>query len=367
MPPAIVGLVLGAAVLHVAWNVLLKQAGDPLRTAAGAMIAAGVVSVPIGAAALLVGPATGAAPGAPMLAGPVPVPLGPVRLGPLEASLPIPVVVLGLAVVSGAVEALYLVLLSAAYRRGDLSIVYPTARGTAPVLAAVVGVVVLGERLALLGALGVLLLLGGLVGLVRPWQIVARRRAALAGDWRRDPAILAVATGVAIAGYTALDRVAVRLADPWAYGALVWPSMAVWTVLAERAVAGRRRRTAGFAAASALAGTSVVPPTRGTDSNGDPDPADVPDPADHTDPGRPDGPARAIAAGVLSYAAYGLVLLALSVAPLTAVAPLRESAIVVASGWGALRMREARSGREVVGRLGAALAVVGGAVLLAIE
>ena len=361
MPPAIVGLVLGAAVLHVAWNVRLKQAGDPLRTAAGAMIAAGVVSVPIGAAALLVGPATGAAPGAPMLAGPVPVPLGPVRLGPLEASLPIPVVVLGLAVVSGAIEALYLVLLSAAYRRGDLSIVYPTARGTAPVLAAAVGAVVLGERLALLGAAGVLLLLGGLVGLVRPWQIVARRRAALAGDWRRDPAILAVATGVAIAGYTALDRVAVRLADPWAYGALVWPSMAVWTVLAERVVAGRRRRTAGPAAASALAGTSVVPPTGGTDPYGDPDPAD------HTDPGRPDGPARAIAAGVLSYAAYGLVLLALSVAPLTAVAPLRDSAIVVASGWGALRMREARSGREVVGRLGAALAVVGGAVLLAIE
>ncbi len=42
--------------------------------------------------------------------------------------------------ISGVVEAVYFVLLAAAYRRGDLSVVYPIARGTAPLLAVVIGV-----------------------------------------------------------------------------------------------------------------------------------------------------------------------------------------------------------------------------------
>ena len=50
-----------------------------------------------------------------------------------------------LGVASGFVEAAYFILLSAAYRRGDLSVVYPVARGTAPLLAVLIGVVVLGR------------------------------------------------------------------------------------------------------------------------------------------------------------------------------------------------------------------------------
>ncbi len=49
----------------------------------------------------------------------------------------------------------YFVLLSAAYRRGDLSVVYPIARGTAPLLAVAIGVTVFGERLGLPGSIGV--------------------------------------------------------------------------------------------------------------------------------------------------------------------------------------------------------------------
>ncbi len=319
MAPELVALVVAAAVLHVAWNVLLKGAGDPLRTAAGAMVTAALVSVPIGLAVVAVGGGSGSAP----VDGPIEG-TGPSTGGPL-------VTVALIALVSGLVEAIYLVLLSAAYRRGSLSVVYPTARGTAPLVATLVGVGLLGERLAGPGALGVVLLLGGLVVLVRPWQIVARGRGALEGGPLRDPAHLAVATGVAIAGYTALDRVAVRLIDPWLYGALVWPAMAIWTLLAV-AVVGRRWA-----------------------------------PLNDADPAVLDGRGRAIAAGLFSYAAYGLVLAALSVAPLTAVAPLRESAIVLASGWGVLRMREAVSWPEVAGRLGAAMAVVAGAVLLVFD
>jgi len=68
---------------------------------------------------------------------------------------------------------------------------------------------------------------------------------------------------------------------------------------------------------------------------------------------------------LFSGAALAVALLALSVAPLSAVAPLRESAIVVASGWGALRLGEGRSAGDVAARVGSALAIVAGAVLLA--
>ena len=51
-----------------------------------------------------------------------------------------PIEGIALGIVSGAVEAGYFVLLSAAYRRGDLSVVYPLARGTAPLIAVAIGV-----------------------------------------------------------------------------------------------------------------------------------------------------------------------------------------------------------------------------------
>jgi uncharacterized membrane protein len=77
-------------------------------------------------------------------------------------------------------------------------------------------------------------------------------------------------------------------------------------------------------------------------------------------------PRRAALGGLLTLAAYLMILAAYSVAPLTAVAPLRESAIVLASGWGAFRLREAADTGDAVRRIGAAALVVVGAVLLAI-
>ena len=108
-------------------------------------------------------------------------------------------------------------LLSAAYRRGDLSVVYPIARGTAPLLAVAIGVGLLGERLGLAGSLGVAALLAGFLLLQRPWRVLAAARAAPAGQRRGaiDTAILfALATGVTIATYSAIDRVGTRLIDP---------------------------------------------------------------------------------------------------------------------------------------------------------
>src|SRR5262245_42158900 len=78
---------------------------------------------------------------------------------------PIPPEAVLVATISGALEAAYFVFLAAGYRRGDLSVVYPIARGTAPLLAVAIGVVVLGERLGPEGFLGVGLLLFGMLSL----------------------------------------------------------------------------------------------------------------------------------------------------------------------------------------------------------
>ena len=289
-----IGLVAASAVLHVGWNVRLKTAGDPLIAAAIGLVAGGLVVVPLGIAMWWTAGAR---------------------------ALPAEGIALGL--VSGVVEAVYFVLLAAAYRRGDLSVVYPIARGTAPLLLVAVGVGVLGERLGGTGWAGVALLLAGFVALQRPWLAV---RAAMAGR-RGDGAIpFALATGVAIAGYTSIDRVGTRLIDPVPYAAILWLSGSVllvaWIALTEGRASLR--------------------------------------------PGRVDVRQAALG-GLMTLGAYLLVLFALSVAPLTAVAPLRESATVLAAAWGAIRLREAVSRGEAVRRVAGSAVIVAGAVLLAVD
>ena len=103
MPTLAIVLVLVAAVLHAGWNVLLKTSGDTLTTAVRLQAIGTAVLVPIGIAAWL-------ANGMPAVSG----------------------AAIGLALVSGVLEAAYFVLLAPAYRRGPLSLVYPLARGSAP-------------------------------------------------------------------------------------------------------------------------------------------------------------------------------------------------------------------------------------------
>jgi uncharacterized membrane protein len=294
--PLVFGLIAGAAILHVAWNVLLKTAGDPLRAAA--------IGLASGAAIIVPGAAIGW-----FLTGRPPVPAEAILLG----------------TVSGALEAAYFAFLAAAYRRGDLSVVYPIARGTAPLLAVAVGIGVLGEQLSPTGFAGVAALLVGLLALQRPWRFLRS-----AGRADRDPAVaFALATGVMIAAYSAVDRVGVRLVEPWFYAGLIWLSgtsfLWIWVW-----VKGRSERFASAAAA----------------------------PLDRR---------RAAFGGWITMGAYLLILAAFTVAPLTAVAPLRESAIVLASGWGTLRLGEGADRREAIRRIGASVLVVAGAILLALD
>lgn len=289
MDAFVVGLVLVSAVLHVAWNVRLKTAGDPLRVATVGLLAASVGIVPAGVAAW-------------WLSGRPPLPVEGVVLG----------------VASGFIEAVYFVLLSAAYRRGDLSVVYPIARGTAPLLAVAIGIGVLGERLGVAGSVGVALLLVGFVVLQRPWRAVRGHGF--------DPSVaFALATGVAIASYTAIDRVGTRLIHPVTYAAILWVTGALLLALWIRFAAGG----AVFAGARENLRYAAI-------------------------------------GGWLTLGAYMLILWALSLAPLSGVAPLRESASVVAAAWGSVRLGEAADRTDTVRRVGASLLILAGALLLAV-
>jgi uncharacterized membrane protein len=237
---------------------------------------------------------------------------------------------------SGILEAAYFICLSAAYQRGDLSVVYPIARGTAPILSVALGIVVLGERLKFLGVVGVAALLIGILLVQQPWRAIAMlrgrsaRRAAGTPSNGPGAAEYALLTGVMIAAYSAVDRAAVQGTPPWLYAGVVFPVGAVALVLWVRFVADRRGRETPRTTAPA----SWV---------------------------------RSGAAGTMSLGAYGLILLAYTLAPLTAVAPLRESSVVIASAWGAIQMREAIGTADRVRRIGGACLVLVGAVLLGVE
>src|SRR4051794_33003723 len=120
MPLAAVGLALAAAFLHALWNLLAARSHD-----------------------------TEAAMGVAMTLGPLlllPFALLRFRMEPQA----IPFIA-----VSSALEFSYMVLLAAAYRRADVSLIYPIARGMAPVFVLVIGTVLLGQHLSPLSTLGI--------------------------------------------------------------------------------------------------------------------------------------------------------------------------------------------------------------------
>jgi drug/metabolite transporter (DMT)-like permease len=294
--PLALGLVLVSAVLHATWNILLKTAGDPLRVATAAMVASAAVLVPAAAVAWLV--------------------QGRPAIAPAAAAL---------GIASGVVEVAYFVFLAAAYRRGDLSVVAPVARGTAPLLLVAIGILVLGERLSSGAAAGVAILLAGLLTVQRPWRFVAGG----ASRTHRGAAGFALLTGVTIALYSSIDRVGVQVAPPWLYAAILW-----------------------LVAAAGLAGVGWLRPRVAGGRYAPDGPLDVP---------------RSVAAGLLTLATYLLVLFAMSRAPVALVGPLRESAVLLTSAYGVFVLHEAVTRREMGLRLLGSVLVVAGAVVLVVS
>jgi drug/metabolite transporter (DMT)-like permease len=280
-------LALVAAALHGTWNVIVKLSGDPTSTLTRATAAGALFTTPPAFVAWLVT-------GRPGLS--------------IEAA--------GLAALSALLELIYIFLLSAAYRRGELSVVYPIARGSAPLLAVLIGLGLLGERLAAPQLLGVGLLLAGILAVTLPQT---SGRATL-------PALL---TGVFIAAYTAVDRVGVRLAAPWLYGWLLVSLMATG-LLVTQWVRARLARSTG------KPGREAPPP--------------------------PVTWRQAAVVGLFMWVGYLLVLVALSLAPLSVVAPVRETAVVAVAVWGVWKLRERRAAAL---KLSGAVATLLGVALLA--
>jgi multidrug transporter EmrE-like cation transporter len=263
--------------------VLVKVSGDPMATFQRATVAALAVITPPAVLAWLI-------------AG---------RPGLTAAGV-------GLCALSAALETIYLWLLATAYRRGELSVVYPIARGSAPVLSVMVSLVVIGERLAPVQLAGVGLLLIGIVGVS---VAQSNGRATL-------PALL---TGVAIAAYSSVDRVGVRLGNSWLYG---WLLVTLITVMLSASIWVASRLRSEWA----------------------PRPAGL------------RGFPHAALIGMFMWGGYFVVLFALTFAPLALVAPVREISIVGVAVWGVWRLHE-RKGAAI--KLSGAAAALAGVALLA--
>jgi drug/metabolite transporter (DMT)-like permease len=158
-------LALAAAVLHALWNSAVKISAD--RLIAVSLITAGAVLITIPVAAV-------------------------VGLPP-RAALPY-------LIVSPLVHSCYVLCLSIAYDRADLSVAYPIARGSAPLLVTAGGVLFLGDNVSALGYVGVILVATALATMVF-------------GVGRPDGVWWAVLTGLFISAYSLLDAAGVRAGD----------------------------------------------------------------------------------------------------------------------------------------------------------
>ena len=205
----------------------------------------------------------------------------------------------------------YNLLLLRSYQLGDFGQTYPLARGTAPLVVALVAATVVGQPLDAREVAGVLTVSAGLVVLVLGGSRFTASRAAV---------VAALATGLAIATYTVLDGVGVRRADGVA-AYVAWLFALQGPLIA--GILGARRR-------------GLVPASRRLLAPG-------------------------LASGVVSVAAYGLVVWAQSRGRLATVASLREVSIVFGAVIGALFFHERFGAARVVG----AVTVFTGVLVLA--
>ena len=184
MPAEALVLALAAAFLHAAWNVLLRGSADVASRTVAVLCWSVVLFAPVAAATWRVE----------------------------AAALPY-------IAASAALEGIYFVLLIAAYRRRELSVVYPVARGSAPAFVLAGTAVVLGHAVTGAEIAGVLLVTAGVV-LVRG----LRRGAEGIG--------VGLAIGVAIASYTLVDKEGLRHAAPVPYLELVLLPLALIALVA---------------------------------------------------------------------------------------------------------------------------------------
>jgi drug/metabolite transporter (DMT)-like permease len=218
-----------------------------------------------------------------------------------------------LVAVIGAVvlQSTYFATLTAGYRAGDLSLVYPIARATGPLLATIGAIALFGERpspLALAGALAIVI--GALVLTGDPRSIRARGAGRAVG--------FALATGVLIGLYTLWDKTAVSLL-------LIPPLLYDWMVIGGQVVVAAphawRHRAEVAAIWERQRGAVVV-------------------------------------VGLLSRVSYLFMLTALAISAVSYVAPARETGILFGTLLGARVLSEGEGPRRLIGASGMVLGVI---------
>ena len=222
---------------------------------------------------------------------------------------PLPAIAWVFIVVSGAMEAAYFILLGSAYERGDLSLVYPLVRGSAPLFVTLFAGVFLGERVHTGGLLGILIIVAGIYtlhlktlderGLLAPLLSLGQR-----------PSQLALLTGVATAANVVVDKVGVTHAPPLLYLYLTFVVAAV--LLAPYMAIGRRDQVCQEWKVNR---------------------------------------ASMIGVGFMFMASYSLVLFVLTTSKVSYVSPVREVSVVFGALLGTLALREPFAGAKVLGSL----------------
>jgi drug/metabolite transporter (DMT)-like permease len=270
MPVAALVIALSAAVIHSLWNLVIARSTDNQATTAVAIFIGTLVMMPFAIWAWNVQP----------------------EAWPWIAA-------------SSVLELAYFYLLTTAYRRAEMSLVYPIARGMAPVIVLLVSIA-FGIAFTPLQAAGVALVGFGIL-LVR----------GIRGTARWSDVLLALSVSTAIAGYTLVDKQGVRYADPVTYLFLILITPAVCGVLFVWARGGwaRIRKAVAWQAVAAGIGTNIT---------------------------------------------YTLVLFALTLAPAASVAAVREVGVVFAVFLGAVFLKEPVGPSRIVG----AIIVASGVILV---
>lgn len=284
------GLVLLSALCHSTWNLLLKRAANPEVFAWSLLIAGSVVLAPLGAV--------------------------------LFWLYPVPPDGYWFVLATVILHVFYFAMLGRGYSRGDLSLVYPIARGIGPMLVPVLAVLFLGERVALPAALGIALIIAGIY-IVSWW---GRFRQVLSDPFallRDGGVVYAVLTGLIITAYTLVDKQGVAHIQPFLYmylqtiGAGI--GLAPWVLLQYRWGPVQREWRENFW--------------------------------------------PIVLAGILVFTAYGMVLTAFSISPVSYISPAREVGIVVGVLMGVLILKEPFGG----GRLLGSAFIVAGLTLIALS